>query len=104
VQSHELPKAEFLKRAASVWGEQVRVMKRFRRDWARLGAPAGDEQRVEQFLRSIADGIAIAREMKATLASGHEIPVSTEEEYLQTVDRGNTLAQGYGFQVCGRSY
>jgi hypothetical protein len=102
-QGDELPKAEFLKRAASFWSEQIRVMKSFRGEFARLGAPAGDEQRVEQFLQSIDGGIAIAREMKATLASGQEVPASTVEEYGQTVDRGNTLAQGYGFQVCGRS-
>ena len=101
-QGDELPKAEFLKRAASFWGEQIRVMKSFRGEFARLGAPAGDEQRVEQFLQSIDAGIAIAREMKATLASGHEVPASTVEEYGQTIDRGNTLAQGYGFLVCGR--
>jgi hypothetical protein len=100
-QSDELPEAEFLRRAASFWGEQIQVMERFRGDLARLGAPSGDEERIQQFLKSIDDGITIAREMKATLEDGREVPASKVEEYGQTVVRGNTLAQAYGFEVCG---
>jgi hypothetical protein len=102
-QSDELSTAEFLERAASFWDDQIQVMEGFRGDFARLGAPPGDEERVEQFLKSIDDGIAIARELKATLEDGREVAASTVEEYGQTVVRGNTLAQAYGFEVCGRS-
>jgi hypothetical protein len=102
-QSDELSTAEFLERAASFWGDQIQVMEGFRGDFARLGAPPGDEERVEQFLKSIDNGIAIAREMKATLEDGREVAASTVEDYGQTVVRGNTLAQAYGFEVCGRS-
>jgi hypothetical protein len=100
-QSDELPKAEFLTRAAGFWGDQIQVMESFRSDFEQLGAPPGDEDRVRQFLGSIDDGIAIAREMKATLEDGREVPASKVEEYGQTVTRGNALAQAYGFEVCG---
>jgi len=41
--------------------------------------------------------------MKATLEESREVSASKVEEYGQTVVRGNTLAQAYGFEVCGRS-
>jgi hypothetical protein len=100
-QSDELSKGEFLARAASFWGDQIQVMEGFRGDLARLGAPPGDEERVEQFLTSIDDGIAIAREMQTRLEDGQDVLATQVEEYRQTVSRGNTLAQGYGFEVCG---
>jgi hypothetical protein len=100
-ESDELSTGEFLRRAASFWDDQIQVMEGFRGDLARLGAPPGDEERVEQFLTSIDDGIAIAREMQTRLEDGQEVLAAQVEEYGQTVRRGNTLAQAYGFEVCG---
>jgi len=102
-QSDTLPKAEFLERAASFWGEQIRVTESFRDQLAQLEPPPGDEEQVGQFLESIDDGLAIAREIEATLESGDDIAASTVDEYGQAVVRGNTLAQAYGFEVCGRT-
>ncbi len=102
-QSDELPKAEFLERAASFWGEQIRVTESFRDQLAQLDPPPGDEERVGQLLASIDDGLAIAREIEATLDGGDDIAASTVEEYGKAVARGNTLAQAYGFEVCGRT-
>lgn len=102
-QSDELPKAEFLERAASFWGDQIRVTESFREQVAQLDPPPGDEDRVGQFVESIDDGLAIAREIEATLEGGDDIVASTVEEYGQAVVRGNTLAQAYGFEVCGRT-
>ena len=102
-QSDELPKAEFLARAASFWGEQIRVTESFREEVADVDPPPGDEDRVGQFVESIDDGLAIAREIEATLEGGDDIAASTVDEYGQAVARGNTLAQAYGFEVCGRT-
>ena len=102
-QSQELPEAEFLERAASFWGEQIRVTESFRDQLAQLEPPPGDEEQVGQFLESIEDGLAIAREIEATLEGGDDIAASTVEEYGRAVVRGNTLAQAYGFEVCGRT-
>ena len=102
-QSDALPKAEFLERAASFWGEQIRVTESFREQVAQVDPPAGDEDRVGQFVESIDDGLAIAREIEATLEGGDDIAASTVDEYGQAVVRGNTLAQAYGFEVCGRT-
>jgi hypothetical protein len=102
-QSDELPKAEFLERAASFWGEQIRVTESFREQVVQVDPPPGDEDSVGQFVESIDDGLAIAREIEATLESGDDIAASTVEEYGQAVARGNTLARAYGFEVCGRT-
>lgn len=102
-QSDELPKAEFLERAASFWGEQIRVTESFREEVAQLDPPPGDEDRVGEFVETIDDGLAIAREIEATLEGGDDIAASTVEEYGRAVVRGNTLAQAYGFEVCGRT-
>jgi hypothetical protein len=102
-QGDELPKAEFLARAASFWGEQIRVTESFREQLAQLDPPPGDEDRVGQFVESIDDGLAIAREIEATLEGGDDIAASTVEEYGRAVVRGNALAQAYGFEVCGRT-
>ena len=102
-QSRELPEAEFLERAASFWGEQIRVIESFRGRLAELEPPPGDEEQVGQFVESIDDGMAIAREIQATLEGGSDVAASTVEEYGQTVARGNALAQDYGFEVCGRT-
>ena len=102
-QSQELPEAEFIERAASFWGEQILLTASFRDQIAQLDPPPGDEEQVGQFLESIDDGLAIAREIEATLEGGDDIAASTVEEYGQAVVRGNTLAQAYGFEVCGRT-
>jgi hypothetical protein len=102
-QSDRLPKAEFLERAASFWGEQIRVTETFRGQLAELDPPPGDEERVRRFLESIDDGLAVAREIQATLEDGEEVTTSAVEEYGRTVVRGNTLAQAYGFEICGRT-
>jgi len=102
-QSEELPEAEFLERAASFWGDQVRLTKSFRDQLAQLDPPPGDEEHAGQLVESIDDGLAIAREIEATLEGGNDIAASTVEEYGEAVDRGNTLAQAYGFEVCGRT-
>jgi hypothetical protein len=102
-QSDELPKAEFLARAAEFWQDQIGVTEGFLERFEELGSPSGDEAQVEQFLRSIEDGIATAGDIQETLAGGDEVPEALVEEYGQTVVRGNELARAYGFQVCGQS-
>jgi hypothetical protein len=102
-QNDELPKEEFLANAAQFWQGQIRLTEGFLERFERLGSPSGDEAQVEQFLTSIEDGIAKAREIQETLAGGEEVPEALVEEYGQTVVRGNELARAYGFQVCGQS-
>src|SRR6266508_1553588 len=97
-----LTKPEFLRRAAAFWSKQIAFIERFHRRFKALGAPPGDEARVREFLRSIDDGLRTAREIQTTLGRGKEVPRSLVEEYGRAVVRGNTLAQAYGFQVCGR--
>ena len=102
-QNDELPKEEFLAKAAQFWQGQIRLTEGFLERFEGLGSPSGDEAQVEQFLTSIEDGIATAREIQETLAGGEEVPEALVEEYGQTVVQGNELARAYGFQVCGQS-
>jgi len=102
-QSDELPEADFLARAAQLWEDQIGLTEAFLRRFEELVSPPGDEAQVEQFLESIEDGVATAREIQETLAGGREVPQALVEEYGQTGARGNELARAYGFQVCGQS-
>lgn len=102
-QSGTLPKSEVLARAAAVWDDQIRTISEFRDDFEALGAPAGDEERVEQFIESLDDSLQAARQIRATLREGEEVPQALVDEYGQLVVRGNTLAQSYGFRVCGQT-
>jgi hypothetical protein len=102
-QSGTLPKSEVLAGAAAVWDDQIRVISAFRDDFEALGAPAGDDERVEQFIESLDDSLGVAREIRATLRDGEEVPQALVDEYGQLVVRGNTLAQSYGFRVCGQT-
>jgi hypothetical protein len=102
-QSTRLEKKEFLARAAAFWSDQVAFIKRFHRKFEALSAPPGDEARVREFMRSIEDGLEIAEEIQQTLDNGREVPSATVEDYGRVVARGNTLAQAYGFKVCGRT-
>jgi hypothetical protein len=102
-QSDELPRQEFLARAADFWDDQIRLAEGFLERLEGLGAPPGDEPLVDEFLQSIEDGIATAHEIQSTLSSGEDVPQVLVAEYAQTVARGNTLARDYGFRVCGRT-
>jgi hypothetical protein len=102
-QSDELPRQEFLARAADFWDDQIRLAEGFLERLEGLGAPPGDEPLVDEFLQRIEDGIDTAHEIQNTLSGGDDVPQVLVAEYGQTVTRGNTLARDYGFQVCGRT-
>ena len=101
-QSDELSRSDFLAQAAAFWGDQLRVLERFRERFVALGVPAGHEAQIEQFIETIDDGIAAAREIKRTLERSEPVPQELSASYARAVDAGNTLARGYGFEVCGR--
>lgn len=98
-----LPEAEAVDRTESLYADQIAVIERFHDRFADLEPPAEDEARVEEFLRSLTDGLDVSREMKAELAAGSFPSGELVMEYGRIVIRGNTLAQAYGFTVCGRS-
>jgi hypothetical protein len=102
-ESDELPRQEFLARAADFWADQIRLAEGFLERLEGLGVPSGDEPQVEEFLQSIEDGIATAQEIQNTLSGGEDVSQALVAEYGQTVARGNTLARDYGFRVCGRT-
>jgi hypothetical protein len=89
--------------ATGVWREQIRILDGFSSDIKALGAPAGDEERIREFARSLDEGERIGREITSHLEDGEEPPQSLVEDYAQAAYRGNTLAQAYGFKVCGNT-
>jgi hypothetical protein len=95
--------AELLRQAADLWDEQIEFAERFRDRFADLESPPGDEARVRVFLESIDDGIGVGREIQDVLADGKEPSSELVQSYGRIAARGNTLAQAYGFQVCGGS-
>jgi hypothetical protein len=101
--SKKLPEAKVLEEAAGLWADQIRLIDEFLARLQALGAPPADEEKVEQFVASIEEGLAIAREIHSTLEQGNEASPSLLVQYSGVVSKGNTLAQAYGFDVCGRT-
>jgi hypothetical protein len=101
--SGTVPDEELLAQAAAVWDEQIRLVVRFRDQLDELEPPAGDEERVQQFIVALDDGLEIAREIQASLADGEEPSRERVQSYVDIVNRGNTLARAYGFTVCGKT-
>jgi hypothetical protein len=100
--SGTIPDEELLEQAAAVWDDQIQLVVRFRDELDELEAPPGDEERVEQFVVALEDGLEIAREIQASLADGEEPSRERVQSYVDVVNRGNTLARAYGFTVCGK--
>jgi hypothetical protein len=88
--------------AAEIWTDQNAILERFARELAGLGAPEGDRERVRQFLLTLAEGSQFGREIIAVLDRGRQPPSDVLQAYFEATLRGNALARGYGFQVCGR--
>jgi hypothetical protein len=88
--------------AAEIWTDQNAILERFARDFADLGAPEGDRERVRQFLLSLAEGSQLAREIITVLDRGQQPSSDVIQAYFEATPSGNALARGYGFQVCGR--
>ena len=95
--------SELLESAADVWNDQIELAERFRDRLIDLDAPPEDEVQVDVFLETLDEGIEIARVIKASLDDGKDPPQALVQSYGSVAVRGNTLAQAFGFQVCGRS-
>lgn len=93
---------ERLRLGAAIWRDQLAITERFAADLRELGAPPGDRERVEEFIRALDEGANLGREVLQHLEDGEEPPQALVEDYAQTAHRGNALARGYGFTVCGR--
>lgn len=93
---------ERLRLGAAIWRDQLAITERFSDDIRALGAPPGDRERVEEFIRSLDEGADLGREVLQHLEDGEEPPRTLVEDYAQAAYRGNALARGYGFTVCGR--
>jgi hypothetical protein len=88
---------------AALWDDQIRLIMSLRDRLEALvpEAPPGDEERVQQFVVAIDDGLEIARDIEASLADGEQPSRELVQSYFEVVTRGNTLARAYGFKVCG---
>ena len=93
---------ERLRLGAAIWRDQLAITERFAADIRALGAPPGDRERVEEFIRALDEGANLGREVLQHLEDGEEPPQALIEDYARTAYRGNALARGYGFTVCGR--
>ena len=66
-----------------------------------LAAEAGDEARVDEFIATLDNGAASARDIKAALDDGQAPSPELLQTYFGVVARGNELARAFGFRVCG---
>ena len=88
--------------AEEIWREQLEILDGFSSEIKALGAPAGDEARIEEFVRSLDEGEQKGREILSHVEDGEEPPQDLVNDYAQTAYRGNALARAYGFKVCGK--
>jgi hypothetical protein len=91
-----------LELAEEIWREQIRILDSFSSQIKALGAPAGDEARVREFIRALDEGERLGREITAHVEDGEEPPQQLVSDYAQAAYRGNALARAYGFKVCGK--
>jgi hypothetical protein len=88
--------------AEEIWREQLEILDGFSSEIKALGAPAGDEERVGEFVRSLDEGEEQGREILDHVEDGEEPPQELVNDYAQAAYRGNALARAYGFKVCGK--
>jgi hypothetical protein len=101
-EARKLPPSQQASEAAAIWHEQLEVAQTYKARFLKLQAPAEDRPRVQEFLRALDEGIRLSRKIIVYLDDRREPPRELFVDYGRVVDRGNTLAQAYGFQVCGR--
>jgi hypothetical protein len=88
--------------AEEIWRKQLEILDGFSSEIKALGAPAGDEERVDEFVRSLDEGEEQGREILDHVEDGEEPPQELVNDYAQAAYRGNALARAYGFKVCGK--
>jgi hypothetical protein len=88
--------------AEEIWREQLEILDSFSSEIKALGAPAGDEEQVGEFVRSLDEGEQQGREILSHVEDGEEPPQDLVNDYAQAAYRGNALARAYGFKVCGK--
>jgi hypothetical protein len=98
-----LPPADQIAEAEAIWRRQAQIARKFRDRFARLQPPKGDAPRIAEFTRALDEGIQLSDNVLDHLEAGRQPPSGLMKEYATVVYRGNALAAGYGFTVCGRS-
>jgi hypothetical protein len=93
---------EQIELATDIWRTQIEILDSFSSEIKALGAPAGDEERVREFTRSLDEGEEQGREILSHVEDGEEPPQDLVNDYAQSAYRGNALARAYGFKVCGK--
>ena len=93
---------EQIELATDIWRDQIEILDSFSTEIKALGAPAGDEDRVREFTRSLDEGEEQGREILDHVEDGEEPPQDLVNDYAQAAYRGNALARAYGFKVCGK--
>jgi hypothetical protein len=101
--ARDMSGARQLEELAEIWGDQRELTQRFRDRFAALPPPRGEEARMSQFLDTLDDGLAASDDIVAALEAGQQPPRDVMQRYASAVYRGNVLASGYGFTVCGRT-
>jgi hypothetical protein len=101
--AREMEGARQMSELAAIWHDQRDLTQRFRDRFAALSPPRGEKARVDSFVDTLDDGLDASDEIVSALDAGHQPSRKVMERYASAVYRGNTLASGYGFTVCGRT-
>lgn len=99
-----MPPARQMAELEAIWRRQAQIAREFRDRLAALPPPKGDEPRIAEFMRALDEGIQLSDDVLDQLEAGRrQPPPKLMNDYASAVYRGNALAVGYGFTVCGRS-
>jgi hypothetical protein len=98
-----MPPAGQMAELEAIWRRQAQIARKFRDQFAALPPPKGDEPRIAEFMRALDEGIQLSDDVLDHLEAGRQPPSKLMKDYASVVYRGNALAAGYGFTVCGRS-
>jgi hypothetical protein len=101
--AREMSGARQLEELAEIWRDQRELTQRFRDRFAALSPPKGETARMSEFLDTLDDGLTASDDIVAALEEGRQPARDVMQRYASAVYRGNVLASGYGFTVCGRT-
>ena len=88
--------------AAALWADQIRIQRRFVRDFRAIGVPAND-RRAREIVGGLDRGLALAIRVQRAFALRNTATLPTAlTSYVRYTTKLNRRVRGYGFRVCGR--
>jgi hypothetical protein len=97
-----LPENQKWEAVADIWGDQIRIQRRFVRRFHRIGLPANDRA-AREVVNGLDRGVILAVRVQKAFATRNEAAIPKAlTDYVSFTLRLNARVRAYGFRVCGR--